>query len=113
MVDATAYGHRVIFVLLRPDFQHVCWPLGERLVALRWANHPGGQIGSLNLLIHQPGIIFEGLCTCSLRLIQQPDKPGKMPSFQHMYEGGFAMVSGKFHGPRKVDNSFLGRASAY
>jgi hypothetical protein len=28
-----------------------------------------------------------GLCTCNLRLIQQPDKPGKMPSFQHMYEG--------------------------
>jgi hypothetical protein len=28
-----------------------------------------------------------GLCTCSLRLIQQPDKPGKMPSFQPVYEG--------------------------
>jgi hypothetical protein len=27
-------------------------------------------------------------CTCSLRLIQQPDKPGTMPSFQHVYEGG-------------------------
>jgi hypothetical protein len=26
-------------------------------------------------------------CTCSLRLIQQPDKPGKIPSFQHVYEG--------------------------
>ena len=25
-------------------------------------------------------------CTCSLRLIQQPDKPGTMPSFQHVYE---------------------------
>jgi hypothetical protein len=27
------------------------------------------------------------LCTCSLRLIQQPAKPGKMPSLQHVYEG--------------------------
>ena len=26
-------------------------------------------------------------CTRSLRLIPQPDKPGKMPSFQHLYEG--------------------------
>jgi hypothetical protein len=29
----------------------------------------------------------EGSCPCSLRLIQQPDKPGTMPSLQHMYEG--------------------------
>jgi len=28
-----------------------------------------------------------GSCPCSLRLIQQPDKPGKMSSFQHVYEG--------------------------
>jgi len=28
-------------------------------------------------------IVVMGLCTCSLRLIQQPDKPGKMSSFQH------------------------------
>jgi len=27
------------------------------------------------------------LCPCSLWLIQQPDKPGKMPSLQHVYEG--------------------------
>jgi hypothetical protein len=26
-------------------------------------------------------------CTRSLGLIPQPDKPDKMPSFQHMYEG--------------------------
>jgi hypothetical protein len=26
-------------------------------------------------------------CPCSLRLIQQPDKPGKMPSLQPVYEG--------------------------
>jgi hypothetical protein len=30
---------------------------------------------------------FLGLCPWSLRLIQQPDKPGKMPSLQHVYEG--------------------------
>src|SRR2546422_66169 len=30
---------------------------------------------------------LRGSCTRSLRLIPQPDKPGKMPSFQHMYEG--------------------------
>jgi NAD(P)-dependent dehydrogenase (short-subunit alcohol dehydrogenase family) len=29
----------------------------------------------------------EGWCTCSLRLIPQPEKPGKIPSFQHVYEG--------------------------
>ena len=28
-----------------------------------------------------------GSCTCSLRLIQLPDKPGKIPSLQHVYEG--------------------------
>jgi hypothetical protein len=28
-----------------------------------------------------------GSCPCSLRLILQPDKPGKMLSFQHVYEG--------------------------
>ena len=28
-----------------------------------------------------------GSCPCSLRLIQQPDKPSTMPSLQHMYEG--------------------------
>src|SRR5437867_12701558 len=28
-----------------------------------------------------------GSCPCSLRLIQQLDKPGTMPSFQHVYEG--------------------------
>ena len=27
-----------------------------------------------------------GSCPCSLRLIQQPDKPGKMSSFQHVCE---------------------------
>src|SRR5439155_21823310 len=26
-------------------------------------------------------------CPCSLRLIQQPDKLGTMPSLQHVYEG--------------------------
>ena len=26
-------------------------------------------------------------CPCSLRLIQQPGKPGTIPSFQHVYEG--------------------------
>jgi hypothetical protein len=36
------------------------------------ASHAGGHTGS---------------CTCSLRLIQLPDKPGKIPSFQHVYEG--------------------------
>jgi NitT/TauT family transport system substrate-binding protein len=28
-----------------------------------------------------------GSCPCSVRLIQQPDKPGKMPLFQPVYEG--------------------------
>jgi DMSO/TMAO reductase YedYZ molybdopterin-dependent catalytic subunit len=28
-----------------------------------------------------------GSCPCSLRLIQQPDKSGTMPSLQHVYEG--------------------------
>ena len=28
-----------------------------------------------------------GSCTRSLRLIPQPDKPGKMLSLQHVYEG--------------------------
>src|SRR5215468_7765317 len=39
---------------------------------------------------------LSGSCTCSLRLTQQPDKPGKMPSLQPVYEGGFAMVSHLF-----------------
>ena len=30
---------------------------------------------------------WKGSCTCSLRLIQQPDKPGKMPSLHPVYEG--------------------------
>src|SRR5438445_9044555 len=39
---------------------------------------------------------LQGSCPCSLRLIQQPDKPGTMPSLQHVYEGGCAMVSHLF-----------------
>src|SRR5215471_13837532 len=34
------------------------------------------------------GAPFNGSCTRSLRLIPQPDKPGKMLSLQHVYEGG-------------------------
>ena len=37
-----------------------------------------------------------GSCPCSLRLIQQPDKPGKIPSFLHMYEGGYHGLSSLF-----------------
>src|SRR6266571_5745819 len=43
----------------RPDLQNIRRPLGKRLPALRRTNHPGGQVGGLNLLIHEPGIIFE------------------------------------------------------
>jgi hypothetical protein len=32
-------------------------------------------------------LITVGSCPCTLRLIQQPDKPGTMPSVQHVYEG--------------------------
>ena len=32
-------------------------------------------------------LTYVGSCPCSLRLIQQPDKPGTMPSVQHVYEG--------------------------
>src|SRR5574341_1136429 len=42
-----------------PDLQNVRWPLRQRLLASGRANHPGGQIGGLNLRIHEPGIIFE------------------------------------------------------
>jgi hypothetical protein len=42
----------------RPDLQPVCWPLGERLLAVR-TDHPGGQVGGLHLHRHAPGIIFE------------------------------------------------------
>src|SRR5262249_37440888 len=42
---------------------------------------------------HWPGttsrVSTSGSCTCSLRLTQQPDKPGKMPSLQPVYEGRF------------------------
>ena len=34
-----------------------------------------------------PLFLTDGSCPCSLRLIQQPDKPGTMPSFQPVYEG--------------------------
>jgi hypothetical protein len=33
------------------------------------------------------GLLSLWSCTCSLRLIQLPDKPGKIPSLQHVYEG--------------------------
>jgi hypothetical protein len=42
----------------RPDLQKAFWPLGERLLTVRRANHPGRRIRVLNLLLHEPGIIF-------------------------------------------------------
>ena len=35
----------------------------------------------------QPPEPRAGSCTCILRLIREPDKPGTMPSLQHVYEG--------------------------
>jgi hypothetical protein len=38
-----------------------------------------------------PGLrrrLKRGSCPCNLRLIQQPDKPGKIPSFQHVLHDG-------------------------
>src|SRR5919108_6293295 len=43
----------------RPDLQNIRRTLGKRLLTVRRANHPGGQVGGLNLLIHEPGLIFE------------------------------------------------------
>ena len=44
-------------------------------------------IFGMGKLLFLQALDFRRLCPCSLRLIQQPDKPGKIPSLQHVYEG--------------------------
>jgi hypothetical protein len=53
----------------------------SRMYAVVLSTHAGLTRGAVR------GTSDVWLCTCNLRLIQLPDKPGKIPSFQHVYEG--------------------------